>query len=157
MSTQGRRCSPCSHPGAPDATSDAVSRTSQLLNGNSSLASMQELCQSPICETGRRSTGSLSLLCQTTTDGLGMAQNMTAYRRSRWTRRLMYPVAVLLMLLTCIAGVALGGTSAGATTQEPCDIFSTAGDPCVAAYSTVRALFSSYDGPLYQVQRASDG
>jgi non-reducing end alpha-L-arabinofuranosidase len=69
----------------------------------------------------------------------------------------MYPVAVLLMLLTCIAGVALGGTPAGATTQEPCDIFSTAGDPCVAAYSTVRALFSSYDGPLYQVQRASDG
>jgi hypothetical protein len=27
----------------------------------------------------------------------------------------------------------------------------------VAAYSSVRALYSSYDGPLYQVQRASDG
>jgi hypothetical protein len=27
----------------------------------------------------------------------------------------------------------------------------------VAAYSTARALYAGYDGPLYQVQRASDG
>ncbi|MGA2761627.1 MAG: arabinofuranosidase catalytic domain-containing protein, partial [Candidatus Cybelea sp.] len=30
------------------------------------------------------------------------------------------------------------------------------GTPCSAAYSTVRALYASYDGSLYQVQRASD-
>jgi non-reducing end alpha-L-arabinofuranosidase len=39
----------------------------------------------------------------------------------------------------------------------PCDIYAAAGTPCVAAHSTARALFSSYNGPLYQVRRASDG
>ena len=38
----------------------------------------------------------------------------------------------------------------------PCDIYAAAHTPCVAAYSTVRALYVSYDGPLYEVQRASD-
>jgi len=37
-----------------------------------------------------------------------------------------------------------------------CDIYAYYGTPCVAAYSMSRALFSSYAGPLYQVQRASD-
>ncbi len=40
---------------------------------------------------------------------------------------------------------------------EPCDIYAAAGTPCVAAFSSTRALFASYDGPLYQVRRASDG
>ncbi|KAL4765043.1 alpha-L-arabinofuranosidase B [Aspergillus foveolatus] len=39
----------------------------------------------------------------------------------------------------------------------PCDIYSSGGTPCIAAHSTTRALYSSYNGPLYQVQRASDG
>ena len=39
----------------------------------------------------------------------------------------------------------------------PCDITGQAGSPCVAAHSTVRALYASYDGPLYDVTRASDG
>jgi non-reducing end alpha-L-arabinofuranosidase len=39
----------------------------------------------------------------------------------------------------------------------PCDIYAAAGDPCVAAHSTTRALYSSYKGPLYQVLRQSDG
>jgi predicted alpha-1,6-mannanase (GH76 family) len=38
-----------------------------------------------------------------------------------------------------------------------CDIYASGGTPCVAAHSTVRALFGSYGGRLYQVQRASDG
>jgi non-reducing end alpha-L-arabinofuranosidase len=38
----------------------------------------------------------------------------------------------------------------------PCDIYAAAGTPCVAAHSTVRALFSAYNGRLYQVKRASD-
>jgi non-reducing end alpha-L-arabinofuranosidase len=38
----------------------------------------------------------------------------------------------------------------------PCDIYAAGGTPCVAAHSTVRALYSSYDGPLYQVRRTSD-
>jgi hypothetical protein len=38
----------------------------------------------------------------------------------------------------------------------PCDIYEDAGNPCVAAHSTVRALFSTYNGNLYQVRRQSD-
>jgi len=34
--------------------------------------------------------------------------------------------------------------------------YAAAGDPCVAAHSTTRALYASYNGPLYQVQRLSD-
>jgi hypothetical protein len=38
----------------------------------------------------------------------------------------------------------------------PCDIYNANGTPCVAAYSTVRLLLSTYTGPLYQVRRTSD-
>lgn len=38
----------------------------------------------------------------------------------------------------------------------PCDIYSSAGTPCVAAHSMVRALYAAYSGPLYRVQRSSD-
>jgi hypothetical protein len=41
--------------------------------------------------------------------------------------------------------------------QGPCDIYAAAGDPCVAAHSTTRALYASYSGPLYQILRQSDG
>jgi len=36
----------------------------------------------------------------------------------------------------------------------PCDIYAADGGPCVAAHSTVRALFGAYNGPLYQVRKA---
>jgi hypothetical protein len=39
----------------------------------------------------------------------------------------------------------------------PCDILGAAGTPCAAAHSTVRALYASYRGPLYNLTRASDG
>lgn len=38
----------------------------------------------------------------------------------------------------------------------PCDIYKSGGTPCIAAHSTVRALYSSYSGKLYQVRRQSD-
>ena len=38
----------------------------------------------------------------------------------------------------------------------PCDIYAAGGTACIAAHSTVRALFSSYTGDLYQVRRSSD-
>ncbi|HEX7362677.1 MAG TPA: arabinofuranosidase catalytic domain-containing protein [Bryobacteraceae bacterium] len=41
--------------------------------------------------------------------------------------------------------------------KGPCDIYGAAGDPCVAAHSTTRALYASYNGPLYRVKRQSDG
>jgi alpha-L-arabinofuranosidase B-like protein/lamin tail-like protein/alpha-galactosidase-like protein len=48
-------------------------------------------------------------------------------------------------------------SSPPARPQGPCDIYAAAGDSCVAAHSTTRALYASYDGPLYQVLRQSDG
>ena len=44
-----------------------------------------------------------------------------------------------------------------AAAPGPCDITGEAGNPCVAAHSTVRALFAAMDGPLYEVTRSSDG
>ncbi|MBR4133091.1 MAG: lamin tail domain-containing protein, partial [Bacteroidales bacterium] len=41
--------------------------------------------------------------------------------------------------------------------EGPCDVYAAAGNPCAAAHSTTRALLASYDGPLYQVMRQSDG
>jgi hypothetical protein len=55
----------------------------------------------------------------------------------------------------------LGGSSgstvvpdSGAPVTGPCDIYATGGTPCVAAFSTVRALYGGYAGSLYQVRRA---
>jgi hypothetical protein len=39
--------------------------------------------------------------------------------------------------------------------QGPCDVYAAANTPCVAAYSTIRALTSAYQGPLYQVRRGA--
>lgn len=57
--------------------------------------------------------------------------------------------------LTAGALVASTGVSQAAG-PLPCDIYGSAGTPCVAAHSTTRALFAAYNGPLYQVRRASD-
>ena len=55
-----------------------------------------------------------------------------------------------------IVGVLAGVGPAEAATSQACDIYAAGGTPCVAAHSTTRALFGSYNGPLYQMQRASD-
>ena len=44
----------------------------------------------------------------------------------------------------------------GNYTGGPCDIYAKDGGPCVAAHSTVRALYANYSGHLYQVKK-SDG
>jgi hypothetical protein len=49
-----------------------------------------------------------------------------------------------------------GNSSGRVASDGPCDIYASGGAPCVAAHSTVRALFGSYTGSLYQVRRASD-
>ncbi len=70
-----------------------------------------------------------------------------------------------IFALITVLGIALFSAScaSASTTQPftksgslPCDIYAAAGTPCVAAHSTVRALFSSYNGKLYQVKRRSD-
>jgi hypothetical protein len=45
----------------------------------------------------------------------------------------------------------------GGGTQLPGDIAAAAGTPLVAGHSMMRALFSAYNGKLFQVRRASDG
>ena len=65
---------------------------------------------------------------------------------------LMLPGATLTM-----AQQGTGSNVALSRPQGPCDIYAAAGDPCVAAHSTTRALYASYKGPLYQVLRQSDG
>jgi len=53
-------------------------------------------------------------------------------------------------------GAAAGSVGIGTTQSGPCDLYESGGTPCVAAHSTVRALYGSYGGKLYQVRRASD-
>jgi hypothetical protein len=57
----------------------------------------------------------------------------------------------MFTLLSC------GGKKASGRLEGPCDIYTAAGFPCVTAHSTTRALYGSYNGPLYQVTRESDG
>jgi Alpha-L-arabinofuranosidase B, catalytic/Lamin Tail Domain/NPCBM-associated, NEW3 domain of alpha-galactosidase len=73
-------------------------------------------------------------------------------------------VLVLALPLTLIGATwtMAGQAGAGSTAppprpKGPCDIYAAAGAPCVAAHSTTRALYASYNGPLYQVLRQSDG
>ncbi len=67
----------------------------------------------------------------------------------------------IVLALIVIVGLATGmlempSMLALAAGSLPCDIYAAAGTPCVAAHSTVRALFSAYSGKLYQVKRWSD-
>jgi len=65
--------------------------------------------------------------------------------------------AALAVVLGALAGAAaIGSTPAAAAGQGPCDIYSAGGTPCVAAFSTTRAMYAAYDGSLYQVKRTSD-
>src|SRR6201993_4176525 len=72
-------------------------------------------------------------------------------RTRRW---LVLGAAFVLAAVLAIPGFST--TAARAATTGPCDIYASGGTPCEAAYSTTRALFGAYGGPLYQVQRASD-
>jgi hypothetical protein len=62
------------------------------------------------------------------------------------------PVGVLLAGFGMNAAGCASAQTAGA---RPCDVIGTA-TPCVAAISTTRALYIGYQGPLYEVTRASD-
>jgi len=54
-------------------------------------------------------------------------------------------------------GAGTGGSGIGGmiVITGPCDVLAAAGNPCVAAHSTVRVLLGSYTGPLYQVCRGT--
>ena len=82
----------------------------------------------------------------------------TPIRRTR-LRTIAAATAIALLPVGITFATATAAPAARLTSpprpQGPCDIYAAGGTPCVAAYSTVRALYVSYDGPLYQVQRAS--
>ncbi|MDT4992624.1 MAG: non-reducing end alpha-L-arabinofuranosidase [Actinoplanes sp.] len=81
----------------------------------------------------------------------------TVVKRSRFRLlRITFTASMALALGVLVAVIALPGSSLAATSL-PCDIYGSAGTPCVAAHSTVRALVGSYNGPLYQLTRKSDG
>ena len=57
-------------------------------------------------------------------------------------------------LLHCAALVTRASVQdAIAANEGPCDILAAAGNPCVAAHSTTRALYGQYAGTLYNVSR----
>jgi hypothetical protein len=62
------------------------------------------------------------------------------------------PVATMILAKQAGAG---RGPAAGRP-EGPCDVYAAAKTPCVAAHSSTRALYASYNGPLYQVMRQSD-
>ncbi len=70
------------------------------------------------------------------------------------------PITAIFAVVVLIAGIVgikgVSGTPAHAAGTLPCDLYAAGGTPCVAAHSTIRALYSAYNGNLYQVRRASD-
>jgi non-reducing end alpha-L-arabinofuranosidase len=60
-----------------------------------------------------------------------------------------------IVILFAVAITPVGVASAQTITPRPCDLYAST-TPCVAAFSTSRALYSAYRGPLYQVTRQSD-
>ena len=76
------------------------------------------------------------------------------------TNLIMKKLQIFLLIILCSAAPIVisvccsGGPRAA---EGPCDIYARGGTPCVTAHSTVRRLYSAYDGPLYQVRRESDG
>jgi non-reducing end alpha-L-arabinofuranosidase len=86
-------------------------------------------------------------------------------RVSDISRRLILVMTAALLVAGGLAGSAVAGafsaaaaaSGPGAVSPRPCDVYAAGRTPCVAAYSTVRAMYSDYRGPLYRVTRASDG
>lgn len=68
---------------------------------------------------------------------------------------LVFALPVVSLALLSMSGKM--SSAAPARPEGPCDIYTAAGNPCVAAHSSARALYASYNGPLYQVMRQSDG
>lgn len=72
-------------------------------------------------------------------------------RSLSWLGIIPSPLAILFAFTIIPAGAASSQT----VSPRPCDLYASA-TPCVAAFSTTRALYRSYTGPLYQVTRQSD-
>ena len=69
-------------------------------------------------------------------------------------KRILFALAATAVLA---AGALVAVRCTSGPKAGPCDIYRQGGTPCVTAHSTTRVLDSRYRGPLYQVQRDSDG
>ena len=74
---------------------------------------------------------------------------MSTFSSLRLFQRALIAISFVFLSLTSFSA------PAKAQSTRPCDIFAAA-TACVAAFSTTRALYSAYNGPLYQVTRLSD-
>ena len=63
-------------------------------------------------------------------------------------RKIVLPAVILSAIAITMAGCS-------SITPRPCDLYAST-TPCVAAFSTTRALYRTYKGPLYEVTRQSD-
>jgi len=77
--------------------------------------------------------------------------------KSRITLVTLLVLGFALPVATLMVAAQVGRNGAAARPQGPCDVYAAGGAPCVAAHSSTRALYASYNGPLYQVMRQSDG
>jgi non-reducing end alpha-L-arabinofuranosidase len=68
---------------------------------------------------------------------------------------LVFILPVTMLMLISMSGI--NRNIIPSRPEGPCDIYEAAGNPCVTAHSSTRALYASYNGPLYQVMRQSDG
>jgi hypothetical protein len=74
----------------------------------------------------------------------------------RWRRFRALAGALVAPVLATVAAALTFAQPAVAAGTGTCDIYASGGTPCVAAHSTVRALYGAYSGNLYQVRRSSD-
>ena len=74
------------------------------------------------------------------------------FQRQLWRRLL----TVVLLLAGGLVTASLRAPMASATGSAPCDLLAAGNTACVGAYSSARAMYSAYNGSLYQVQRESD-
>jgi hypothetical protein len=85
-----------------------------------------------------------------------------SYLRPSGSRTWRTVQALIIVVGSIISALGISGvfgiaaTPAFAAGSLPCDLYASGGTPCVAAHSTVRALYSAYNGNLYQVRRASN-
>jgi hypothetical protein len=88
---------------------------------------------------------------------IGKASRIDMKKRIHVVLMLALALTSIGAALTMAAQAGAGGNVAPPRPKGPCDIYAAAGDPCVAAHSATRALYASYNGPLYRVLRQSDG
>jgi hypothetical protein len=91
------------------------------------------------------------------TEQSGIANRINMKTKFTLVPMLALPLTLIGATLTMAAQAGAGPKVPLHKPEGPCDIYAAAGDPCVAAHSSTRALYASYNGPLYRVLRQSDG